>query len=53
MHNKFIVVDAISTDPDDAWVITGSMNFTDAQVKIDKQNIIAIQDQSLARGYRL
>lgn len=53
MHNKFIVVDAISTDPDDAWVFTGSMNFTDDQVKIDKQNIIAIQDQSLARGYKL
>lgn len=53
MHNKFIVVDAISTDPNDAWVITGSMNFTDEQIKVDKQNIIAVQDMSLSRAYRL
>lgn len=53
MHDKFIVIDAISTDPDDAWVITGSMNFTDEQVKLDKQNVVAIQDMSLARAYRL
>ncbi len=53
MHNKFILVDAVSTDPDDAWVFTGSMNFTDDQIKVDKQNSIAIQDQSLARGYKV
>ena len=52
-HNKFIVIDAISVDPDDAWLITGSMNFTDDQVRLDKQNIIAFQDQSIARGYRV
>ncbi len=52
-HNKFILIDAISVDPDDPWVITGSMNFTDDQVKVDKQNIIAIQDQSLAKGYKI
>lgn len=52
-HNKFMVVDAISTDPDDAWVISGSMNFTDEQIKVDKQNVVAIQDMSLARAYRL
>lgn len=53
MHNKFIVIDAVSTDPEDAWVISGSMNFTDDQIKVDKQNIVAVQDQSLARGYKL
>ena len=52
-HNKFIVVDATSTDPDDAWVISGSMNFTDEQIKLDKQNVVAVQDMSLARAYRL
>jgi len=53
MHNKFIVIDAVSVDPDDAWVITGSMNFTNDQVKVDKQNVIAVQDMSLAKAYRL
>jgi len=53
MHNKFILIDDVSTDPNDAWVITGSMNFTDNQIKVDKQNIIAIQDQSLARGFKV
>ncbi|HMX05351.1 MAG TPA: phospholipase D-like domain-containing protein [Chitinophagales bacterium] len=53
MHNKFIVVDGISVDPDDAWVLTGSMNFTDQQIKMDKQNYLAIQDMSLAKAYRL
>lgn len=52
MHNKFINIDAVSTDPDDAWVITGSLNFTDDQVKVDKQNIIGIQDQSLSKAYK-
>ncbi len=52
MHNKFINIDAVSTDPDDAWVITGSLNFTDDQVKVDKQNVIAIQDQSLSKAYK-
>ena len=52
MHNKFIVIDAVSTDPDEPWVISGSTNMTDAQLKVDKQNMIAIQDQSLAKAFR-
>ncbi len=52
MHNKFIIIDAVSTDPDEPWVITGSMNYTDDQIKVDKQNIIAIQDQSLSKAYK-
>ncbi len=52
MHNKFINIDAVSTDPDEPWVITGSLNFTDDQIKVDKQNIIAIQDQSLSKAYK-
>lgn len=53
MHDKFVVIDAVSTDPNDAWVLTGSMNFTDQQVRLDKQNYLAIQDMSLARAYKL
>ena len=52
-HNKFILIDEISSDPNDAWVITGSMNFTDDQIKVDKQNIIAVQDQSLVKAYKI
>lgn len=52
-HNKFLVIDATSTDPNDQWVVTGSMNYTDDQIKVDKQNIVAVQDMSLAKAYRL
>ncbi|MEZ5014651.1 MAG: phospholipase D-like domain-containing protein [Chitinophagales bacterium] len=52
-HNKFIVVDAVSDDENDPWVVTGSMNYTDQQIKLDKQNLVAIQDQSLAKGYTM
>lgn len=51
MHNKFIVADA--DDTDNAWILTGSTNWTDAQVLSDPNNAIAIQDQSLARAYRM
>lgn len=53
MHNKFLIVDAESSDPDDPWVLTGSTNMTDQQLKVDANNIIAVQDQSLARAYQL
>ena len=52
MHNKFLVIDVVSTDADQPWVIGGSTNFTDEQLKIDKQNMIAIQDHTLAKAYR-
>ncbi|MFN0275046.1 MAG: phospholipase D-like domain-containing protein, partial [Chitinophagales bacterium] len=53
MHNKFIVVDVLSTDPNDAWVLGGSANMTDQQVQVDHQNMVVIQDQSLAKAYRI
>lgn len=53
MHNKFVVIDAVSANPNDAWVLGGSSNMTDQQVKIDHQNMIVIQDQSLARAYEI
>ena len=51
MHNKFIIIDP--DDVDNAWVWTGSMNWTDNNMYNDFNNIIIFQDQSLARGYRL
>ena len=51
MHNKFILIDA--DEVDNAWVMTGSMNHTVANLGWDYNNIICLQDQSLARAYRL
>jgi phosphatidylserine/phosphatidylglycerophosphate/cardiolipin synthase-like enzyme len=53
MHNKFIVIDAGSADPNDAIVWTGSTNFTNSQINTDPNNVVIIQDQSLARVYTL
>ncbi|MCF8366559.1 MAG: DUF5689 domain-containing protein [Bacteroidales bacterium] len=53
MHNKFIVFDAESSDPNEPLVWTGSTNFTDGQVNLDANNVIIIQDQSLARTYEI
>ena len=51
MHNKFVIIDAESTNPNVPWVWTGSMNWTPAQLTTDANNVIAVQDQSLARVY--
>ncbi|MCC2546388.1 phospholipase D-like domain-containing protein [Hymenobacter sp. BT175] len=53
MHNKFVVIDANSTNPNAAWVWTGSTNWTPAQLSTDRNNSIALQDQSLARVYTM
>jgi len=53
MHNKFIVFDAYSEDPNDPLVWTGSTNLTDGQVNTDPNSVIIIQDQSLAKAYTL
>jgi hypothetical protein len=53
MHNKFIVFDAYSAVPNEPLVWTGSTNFTDGQVNLDANNVIIIQDQSLARSYQI
>ncbi len=53
MHNKFIVFDAQSFDVNDPIVWTGSTNFTDGQINLDANNVIIIQDQSLARAYQI
>jgi phosphatidylserine/phosphatidylglycerophosphate/cardiolipin synthase-like enzyme len=51
MHNKFMIVDRNNVD--NCWVLTGSMNHTIANLGWDYNNVICIQDQSLARGYTL
>ncbi len=53
MHNKFVVFDAQSNDPNDPLVWTGSTNFTDGQINLDANNVIIVQDQSLARAYQI
>ena len=53
MHNKFVVFDANSPDPNDPIVWTGSTNFTPGQINEDPNNVIIIQDQSLAKVYRV
>lgn len=53
MHNKYVVIDAESSNPDDPIVWTGGTNFTDTQVNIDDNDVIIIQDKSLALAYRL
>ncbi len=51
MHNKFIIFDAESDDANDPLVWTGSTNVTEDQIDIDANNVIIIQDQSLAKAY--
>ncbi len=53
MHNKFFLFDTESTDPNDPIVWTGSTNLTVDQINLDANNVIIIQDQSLARGYKI
>lgn len=50
-HNKFIVIDPESRL--NAYVITGSGNFTNNNLFTDPNNFIIIQDQALARAYRI
>ncbi len=53
MHNKFVIIDARSSDPNDPIVWTGATNFTEGQMYVDPNNVIIFQDQSLALTYTL
>jgi hypothetical protein len=53
MHNKFMIIDAFSPDPLKPIVITGSVNWTESQLNVDANNLVIIQDQSLARVYTM
>ncbi len=49
MHHKFIVVDRESEL--NSWVVTGSVNWTYNNLAMDANNLICIQDKSLAKAY--
>ena len=52
MHNKFIIVDANSTN--NSWIMGGSCNWTNpSNLFNDYNNIIFIQDEALAKAYTL
>lgn len=53
MHNKFMIFDAQSADANDPLVWTGSTNFTVNNIDLDANNVIIVQDQSLARTYQI
>lgn len=53
MHNKFVIFDAHSTNPDRPLVWTGATNFTDGQINTDPNNVIIVQDQSLALAFEI
>lgn len=53
MHNKFLLFDTESADPNDPLIWTGSTNLTTQNVNLDANNVIIIQDQSLARAYKI
>ena len=52
MHNKFIIVDANSTD--NSWIMGGSTNWTNpGNLFNDYNNIIFIQDEAVAKAYTM
>jgi phosphatidylserine/phosphatidylglycerophosphate/cardiolipin synthase-like enzyme len=53
MHNKFMVIDGKSSNPNDPIVWTGSCNWTDQNVNTDANNVLFIQDASLAKVYNI
>lgn len=53
MHNKFAIFDANALNANASWVWSGSTNLTPAQLTYDSNNMIFIQDQSLAKVYQV
>jgi len=53
MHNKFMIIDADATDAGKPLVWTGSTNFTRDNINKDANNVVVIQDKSLAQAYKL
>ena len=52
MHNKFIIIDADSTE--NSWVMGGSTNWSNpSNLFNDYNNIIFIQDEAVAKAYSL
>jgi len=53
MHHKFIILDAESPNPNDAIVWTGSTNLTEGNINEDANNVVIVQDQSLAKAFKI
>ncbi len=53
MHNKFAIFDGNSVNAEKAWLWSGSTNLTETQLFSDANNMIFIQDQSLAKTYEI
>jgi phosphatidylserine/phosphatidylglycerophosphate/cardiolipin synthase-like enzyme len=53
MHNKFVIIDANSNDPNDAVLWTGATNWTETQINDDPNNVIIFKDQSIAKVFQL
>ena len=51
MHNKFVLIDAKSTNPADALVWTGSPDWNVTQLNSDYNNVVIVQDSALAHAY--
>lgn len=51
MHNKFIIIDGKSQDPNEPLVWTGSTNLTGDQINVDANSVVVIQDQAVAKAY--
>lgn len=52
MHNKFMIIDANSSNPEDALVWTGSTNWTKTHFTSNVNNSIVIQDKNLALAFQ-
>lgn len=52
MHNKFMIIDANSSNPNDPIVWTGSTNWNTQQFNTDYNNAVVIQDQNMAKAFR-
>jgi type IX secretion system substrate protein/phospholipase D-like protein len=51
MHNKFMIIDCNSSNPNDAVISTSSYDWSDAMTTGDYNNMVFIQDSSLASTY--
>ncbi len=51
MHHKFIVIDANSSNPNDAIVSTGSEDWGVTQFNLAPNNLLFLQDSALAHAY--
>ena len=52
MHNKFMIIDAVSGNTNDPIVCTGSASWTDTSLNYSFNNLIFLQDSALAAAYK-